>query len=172
MLTHDIRQAIRAWRRAPVVAVATILMIAIGVAANAAVFGVAQAVLFRPLPYPAADRLVEVFESSPAISEPLQTFRASPLNYLSWAERSRTLDALAAFQGTAFVVAGDGSSQAERVPGTAVTPSLFRVLGVEPVMGRELRPEDQVVGGPRVALVSQGFWQRRFGGDRSIVGKS
>src|SRR5688572_20906724 len=95
-IRQDIRQAVKGWRLNPILPVAAILTIALGVAANTAVFSVAFAVIFRPLPYPAPDRLVELFERSPALDEPNQTFRVSALNYLTWTERTKTLDAVAA----------------------------------------------------------------------------
>ena len=168
MLKQEIRNALRAWRATPVLAVTAFLTLSLGVAANAVVFSVAHAVLFRALPYPAADRLVELFEQSPEISDPNQTFRVSAPNYLTWAARNRSFVALAAFQGTAFVVGGE--RDVERVTGAQITASLFRVLDVAPVVGRELRPDDEAPGAARVALIARSFWNRRYGGDPSVIG--
>jgi putative ABC transport system permease protein len=167
MLTHTIRHTFRNWRRTPVLAVTAMLTLALGVGANAAVFSVVHAVLFRPLPYPAPERLVEVFEHSPAANGP---FRVSLLNYLSWAGRTQTFEALAAFGGATFNVTGD--ADAERVTGAMVTASLFDVLQLRPLAGRALRADDEVAGSAPVALVARSFWQRRYGGDPSIIGKT
>jgi hypothetical protein len=112
MMAQELRTAVRAWRQTPALAITALLTISLGVASNAAVFSVAHAVLFRALPYPAAERLVELFEQSPEISDPNQTFRVSPPNYLTWAERARSLVAVAAFQSAGFVVGGAATSSA------------------------------------------------------------
>jgi hypothetical protein len=102
-LVQDVLHAWRTWRRTPVLALASILTLALGVGANTAVFSVVHGVLLRPLPYPDADRLVEVFEDNTrAGGGPF--FRVSLLNYLSWVERARSFDALAAFNGRDFMV--------------------------------------------------------------------
>jgi predicted permease len=165
-MTQDVRHTLRTWRRTPVLALAAIFTLSLGVGANTAVFSVVHAVLFRPLPYPSPDRLVELFEQSPENAG----FRASALNYLTWADRAKSFDALAAFQESAFTVSGD--ADAERVAGALVSASLFRVLGVAPIAGRALRADDERPGGPRVAIVARSFWQRRYGGDPLIVGKT
>jgi predicted permease len=166
MLTQTVRNTFRSWRRTPVLAVSALVTLSLGVGFNAAVFSVVHAVLIRPLPYPAPERLVEVFEVSPTGNG----FRASVLNYLSWAERTRTLEALAAFNTAAFNVTGD--NEAERVPGALVTASLFPVLVVTPVAGRPLVRDDERPGSRPVALIAQSLWQRRYGGDRSAVGRT
>src|SRR5262245_49499127 len=149
MLTQTVKNTFRSWRRTPALAVTALLTLALGVGFNAAVFSVVHAVLLRPLPYPAPDRLVELFELDPVA----RGFRVSVLNYQSWANRSRELEALAAFNGIAFNVTGD--VDAERVAGAVVTASLFRVLAVAPVAGRPLVADDERPGSRRVALIAQ-----------------
>ncbi|HKH71898.1 MAG TPA: ABC transporter permease, partial [Vicinamibacterales bacterium] len=166
MLTQTIRNTFRSWRRTPVLAVSVLLTLSLGVGFNAAVFSVVHAVWFRPLPYPASDRLVELFEIEPTRG----ALRASVLNYVSWAERTKTIEALAAFNGVSFNVQDD--SQAERLNGAVVTASLFRVLALVPLAGRPLGPDDERPGSRRVALISQSFWQRRYGADPSLIGQT
>lgn len=168
-LVQDVRHAWRAWRRTPILALAAIVTLALGVGANTAVFSVVHGVLLRPLPYPEADRLVEVFEDNTrAGGGPF--FRVSLLNYLTWVERARSFDVLAAFVGRAFTVTGHGDP--ERIPGSAVTASLFEVLGVQPIAGRPLSEEDEQPGAPPVALLAESLWMRGFGGDAAVVGRS
>jgi putative ABC transport system permease protein len=168
-LVQDVRHAWRAWRRTPVLALASILTLALGVGANTAVFSVVHGVLLRPLPYPNADRLVEVFEDNTrAGGGPF--FRVSLLNYLSWVERAQSFDALAAFNGRDFIVTEHGDP--ERVLGGAVTASLFTVLGVSPSVGRPLGGEDEQPGAPPVAVLAESLWVRVFGGDPAVVGRS
>jgi putative ABC transport system permease protein len=168
-LIQDVRHAWRTWRRTPVLALAAVLTLALGVGANTAVFSVVHGVLLRPLPYPDADRLVEVFEDNTrAGGGPF--FRVSLLNYLSWTERARSFDALAAFNGRDFTATGHG--EPERILGTAVTASLFKVLGVAPIVGGSLSGDDEQPGAAPVAVLAEPFWLRVFGGDRSVVGRS
>ena len=168
-LVQDVRHAWRTWRRTPVLALAAILTLALGVGANTAVFSVVHGVLLRPLPYSDADRLVEVFEDNTrAGGGPF--FRVSLLNYVSWVERARGFDALAAFSGRDFTVTEHGDP--ERILGSAVTPSMFKVLGVVPIIGRPLSGEDEQPGAPPVALLAESLWVRGFGGDAAVVGRS
>ncbi len=166
MLIQDVRHAFRLFARTPIVMVTAVLTIALGVGASTAVFSVVYAVLLRPLPYPAPDRLVELFEDTPQRT-PL---RVSALNYLSWAERATSLEALAAFNGTGANLTDHGAP--ERLLGTAVTASMFDVLGVPPLAGRGFRPEDERPGAHRVVVLAESLWRRRFGGSASIVGQT
>jgi len=166
MLIQTVRNTFRSWRRTPALAITALVTLSLGVGFNAAVFSVVHAVLLRPLPYPAPERLVELSE----LDARGRGFRVSLLNYLSWAGRTTSLDALAAFNGTAFNVTGD--NDVERVPGALVTASLHRVLAVAPIAGRPLAPDDERPGSRRVALIAQSFWHRRYGGDRSVIGRT
>jgi len=168
MLMQDVRHTFRGWRRTPVLALTVIATLALGIGANAAVFSVVNAVLFRPLPYPAPDRLIELFEVDPRKTG--NTFRVSALNYLDWSARTQTFEALATFQGSDFIVSGD--ADVERIPGASVTASLFRVLAVAPIAGRELREADDTPGGPLVALLGASLWRARYGSDPAIIGKT
>jgi putative ABC transport system permease protein len=168
-LVQDVRHAWRTWRRTPVLALAAVLTLALGVGANTAVFSVVHGVLLRPLPYPDAHRLVEVFEDNTrAGGGPF--FRVSLPNYLSWIERAQSFDALAAFNGRDFTVTEHGDP--ERILGSAITASLFKVLGVAPIVGRPLSAEDEQPGAAPVAVLAESLWVRGFGGDRSVVGRS
>ena len=167
-LVQDVRHAWRTWARTPVLALTAILTLALGVGANTAVFSVVHAVLLRPLPYPDADRLVELFEHDRRADG--RFFRVSLLNYLSWVERARSFDALATFSGRDFIVTEHGDP--ERIIGSAVTASLFKVLGVAPIVGRPLTGEDEQAGAPPVAVLAESLWVRGFGRDPAVVGRS
>ena len=97
-------------------------------------------------------------------------FRVSTLNYLSWAERATSTEALAAFGGAAVTLTDHG--EPERLPGSAITASMFSVLGLPPLAGRGFRAEDERPGAQRVAVIAEALWRRRFGGDAAIVGQS
>jgi predicted permease len=152
-----------------VLAIAAILTLAVGVGANTAVFSVVHGVLLRPLPYPNADRLVEVFEDNTrAGGGPF--FRVSLLNYLSWVERARSFEALAAFNGRDFTLTEHG--EPERLFGSAITASMFDVLGIAPIVGRALTPEDEAPGAAPVALLTEALWARAFGRDPMVIGRA
>lgn len=166
MLTQTIRTTVRGWRRTPMLAVTAVLTLSLGIGFNTAIFSVVHAVLFRPLPYPASDRLVELSEVDPAA----RGFRVSVLNYVSLAERVKGVEALAAFNLVSFNVAGDAG--AERVSGAVVTASLFDVLAVAPLAGRPFGREDERPGSRRVAVIAESFWQRRYGANPALVGQT
>ena len=165
-LWQDVRYALRgmsANRGFTAVAVCTL---ALGIGANTAIFSIAYAVLLRPLPYGAPDRLVSVWnrwDGRPAatLSDP---------EYLDYSERSRTLSIAAAAGGAMNI--SDGRGNAERIDGAYITANTFDVLGVQPAIGRAFRPEEEQNGGARVAILSQALWQRRFAGNPAVVGQT
>ena len=168
VLMRDIRHAFRLFSRTPIVTATALITIALGVGGITAVFSVVYAVMLRPLPYPAPDRLVELFEDNARLNT--RMMRASTLNYLSWAERATSTEALAAFVGADVTLTDHG--EPERLPGSAITASMFSVLGLPPLAGRGFRAEDERPGAPRVAVIAEALWRRRFGGDPAIVGQS
>ena len=168
MLMQDIRHAFRLFLRTPIVTATALLTIALGVGGSTAVFSVVYAVMLRPLPYPQPDRLVELFEDNARANT--RMMRASALNYRSWAERATSLEAVAAFQGAGFTLTEHG--EPERLNGSAMTASMFDVLGLPLLAGRGFRAEDERPGARRVAVLSEALWRRRFGGDAAIVGQS
>jgi hypothetical protein len=124
VLMQDIRHAFRLFSRTPIVTATALLTIALGVGGSTAVFSVVYAVMLRPLPYPAPDRLVELFDDNPRANRPMM--RVSTPNYLSWAERATTMEALAAFNGADVTITDH--VEPERLPGSAITASMFSVL--------------------------------------------
>ena len=160
MLRQDLRHAGRGLRRTPVITATAILTLALGVGASTAVFSVVHAVLLRPLPYPEPDRLVELFEDDRKAGA---GFRVSALNYLILdGALCSVFDAIGAFRSSGRTLTDDGDP--ELLSGSVVTASLFRVLGVPPLAGRTLQPEDEQRGSSRVVVLSESLWQSRFGG--------
>jgi predicted permease len=168
VLLQDIRHAFRLFLRTPIVTATALLTIALGVGGGTAVFSVVYAVMLRPLPYPQPDRLVELFEDNARTNT--RMMRASALNYRSWAERSTSLDAVAAFQGDGLTLTEHGDP--ERLNGSAITASMFDVLGLPLLAGRGFHTEDERPGARRVVVLSEPLWRRRFGGNADIVGQS
>ncbi|HEV7904516.1 MAG TPA: ABC transporter permease, partial [Pyrinomonadaceae bacterium] len=132
---------------------------------NTAIFSVVNTVLLRPLPFPNSERIVYMGEWSQQIPE----MSVSYPNFLDWRDQNQVFDGLAAFRNTNYVLTGGG--EPERLAGRQVSSAFFPVLGVAPVVGRNFTPDEDKPGGSPVALISHGFWQRRLGGDPSILNK-
>lgn len=169
-LIDDVTAAFRALRRAPGVSLAVVLTIALGLAANAAVFSFADAILFRPLPVRDADSLLR-FGMTNARSEGLGGISSPDLRDL--ARQSKTLSGLAGFaSGTEVNFAPDGAS-VERVTATSVSGNYFGVLGVAPAKGRLIGESDDAAPGANAVIVlSDGFWRRRFAASPDVIGRT
>ncbi len=167
-LAYDVRQALRQLRRAPRFALAALATLAIGLGASTTIFSLANAVLFRPLPFERPERLLIVNEVNP---EGI-TFSVSEPNYLDWVSRSKSFVSWAALTGRSATLTGDGGGEPEQVRGVMATHTLFPMLGVAPLRGRVfLAEEDRAGGDTLVALISATLWQRRYGGDEQVVGR-
>ena len=169
----DIRYGLRALSHSPVFTVVALLTIAIGIAANAAVFSVVNSVLLRPLNYPHAEQLVALHQIA-AGAEGLADFESglllSPSMYFTYAEHNRTFQSLGVWvTGTANVT---GMAEPEQVRTVAVSDGVLQTLGVPPAVGRWFSQEDQVPNGPGRVMLSYGYWQRQFGGDRGVIGRT
>jgi putative ABC transport system permease protein len=168
-MRQDTAYAWRVFRKQPGFTLIVVLTLALGIGANTAIFSVINAVMLRQLPFPNADHLVRLNESNPERGWP--TFSVSHPNFLDWRAHNQTFEALAATIGENFNLRAGG--EIEVVQGAAITADFLPVLGVTPALGRNFLPEEDRPGGnTRVALINHGFWQRRFGGDRAIVGKT
>ncbi len=171
--TRDARYAVRALRRHPTFAAAALSTLAIAVGANTAVFSVVNSVLLRPLPYPAADRLVAVSHAAPGapgLATVSGGLRLSLSMYVTYAEQNRTFDAIGLWAPSAMTVTGRGDP--EDVAGVLVTDGTLQTLAVPPLAGRWLSAQDQLPGAVETVMLGYGYWQRRFGGDPSVVGRN
>ncbi len=172
-LSGDVRFALRALRRNPVFTLVALLTIAIGIAANAAVFSVVNSVLLKPLNFPQAAQLVSLHQVAPG-AEGLGDFQhgllLSPSMYFAYAENNRSFQSLGVWQnGTANVT---GLAEPEQVRTVSVSDGVFETLGVAPAAGRWLSQADQGPNGALRVVLSYGYWQRRFGGDRAVIGRN
>src|SRR5688572_15277505 len=166
-LRKDLRYTVRSLRRNPGFAAAAVGTLALGVGAALAVFTVVNGVLLRPLPYKDPERITMIWTWMPeGYALPLSS---GSFNLLS--QSQTRFDAVAAFRAWPYGFSTPGSAESERVNGARVTPALFDVLGVRPFAGRTFTNDEAVPGGPNVAVISHDLWQRRFGGDRSAIGK-
>ncbi len=165
---NEIRFAFRQLRKSPGFTFIAILTLALGIGANTAIFSVVNAVILRPLPYKAPEQLVWIWETSP--KNEIEEEPLSFPNFNDFRQQAHSFEAVGAFTGAAPILSG-ADGEPERLTGAAVVGDFFSVLGVEPVLGRKFVPEENEDGKNRVAILSHAFWQRRFGGDPSLVGQ-
>lgn len=165
-LMQDLRYALRTLRRKPGFASVTVLTLAVGIGAVTAIFSAVNPILFQSLPYPEAGRIMMLWDVGAEGSRLDVTFGT----YRELVERNRSLDAIAVMEPWQPTMIGPG--EPERFDGQRVSASYFRVLGVPPALGRDFDAAEDRLAGPRVAILSHGLWQRRFGGDPAIIGRA
>jgi putative ABC transport system permease protein len=167
-LLDDVRQAVRALARRPRLVAAIVLPLALGIGANSAVFGMVDAVLFRPLPVRDANRLVRVY--SVYDWSPSELDNSSYPVYVDYRDAAPVFAGLAAFSDPAPVNLSTGGGPAERISCSIVTGNYFEVLGLAAARGRLIASADDAPGASRVAVISDRLWHRRFGADPAVVG--
>ncbi len=167
-ILSDLRYAFRSLRKAPGFAIVAILTLALGVGANTAIFSLVNAVLLRPLPYRQPDRLVLVWESAPFFG--VRDSPVAPANYGDWKTRARSFEEMGAIEERAYRLLGEGAP--EVIDGALATAGVFRALRAQPLLGRTFRDDEDRPGAPKVAVISESCWRNRFGGERSVIGKS
>jgi putative ABC transport system permease protein len=162
----DMRYASRQLVKTPGFTVVAVLTLAFGIGATSAIFSVVNGVILRPLPYPDSGNLVRVIEIVPQYGR----FAVAPANFLDWRQQNTVFERIAAYAGgtDTFV----GKEGPERIPMTSVTWDLFDVLRVSPALGRSFRPEEDRRGQNTAIVLSHGMWQRRFGGDPGVLGRT
>lgn len=161
-----LRHALRQLRRSPVLSGVVVVTLALGIGANVALFGLIRGVLLRPLPYPDADELVQLWETGPDADA--ERLGPSPLNFVDWGNEAESFESMTAWYLTSGTYRTD--EWVEEIRSAQVTADFFRTLGVEPLIGRGFRPEEVTEYGP--VVLSYGMWQRLFGGDPTVVGQS
>ncbi len=165
-LFQDIRFALRLMRKRPGMTFLVIAALVLGIGVNSAVFTVVNAVLLRPLPVPDPERLVILFANSPQFP----SMQPSYPEYLEWKAQSRSFQAMSLFRGIRLNLTRQGLP--EHLNGIRASASYFKVLGVPPAIGRDFTDDDDRPGAGRVVIISHGLWERKFGGDPGILGKS
>ena len=172
-LLADLKLALRRLRRSPGFAVTVLLTLAVGIGANTAVFSVINRVLLHPLPYPDGDQLVSLRLNAPGAAGLADFQNGLPLSasmYFTFSESNRTFQSLGTWTSQKANVTG--LAQPEQVNIILVTDGILETLGVSPLIGRELTASDQAPNGAKSVMVSYGYWQRRFGGDHSVIGRT
>ena len=166
-LWQDLRYGLRMLVKNPGFTIVAVIALALGIGANSAIFSVVNTVLLRPLPYLNPDALVMVWDEQTHLGFPKDT--PSPANFLDWREQNTVFEGMAAMTERSFNLTGAG--EPERLDGQRVSANLFSLLGVEPQLGRAFTAEEDKPGS-RVVILGHSLWQRRFGGDATIIGRA
>ncbi len=168
-MPQDVSYGFRTMARNPGVTAVAVLTLALGIGANTAMFSVINAVLLRPLPYQDPDRLAEIRVTIPALK--ITGAFASYDTYAEWwRAQSHSFEAMSAYMPQSLSLTSNG--EAERVEVLRVNASFLSLLGIRPVMGRDFTPQEDQPGAPHVAILTHALWQRRFGADRGIIGRT
>jgi predicted permease len=168
-LAADVRYALRGFRRKPLFALTAILTLALAIGGNSAIFSMIRTVLLRPLPWPDPDRLVIVWETN--LKQGTSRANPSSANFFDWRERTHSFEALAHWRFVYFNLSGNARFAPERVQGARVAATFLPLFGARPVLGRGFHDDEDQPGRDRVAILCHGFWQRRFGGSRDLLGR-
>ncbi len=169
-LWQDFRHSLRLLGKHRGFTAVAVVTLALGIGANTAIFSVVNAVLLRPLPYPGAERLLRVAEQRPGLRSPRGGSFMTNETFHAWRESSQTLEGLAAYGSRSYTLTGQG--EPARVRGSIVSPAIFPMLRVAPLLGTLFAQGTDRPGADRVALLSEAAWDRRFARDPAIVGRA
>jgi putative ABC transport system permease protein len=167
-LLQDLRYGVRALAKAPAYTAIIVLTLALGIGANSAIFSIIDAVLLRPLPYGDGERLVHLRQQRRLLAD--EDMRFSVHEIEDYRQQNRVFDGLAEYHDMTFTLLGRG--EPERVRTGVVNADFFRIMGLQPILGRGFTDADEAAGAEPVLVLSYGYWQRRFGGDPAIVGQT
>jgi predicted permease len=166
----ELRYAARTLLKRPGFSLVAVFTLALGIGANTAIFSVVNATLLRPLPFKDPERVVLVWGYLPKMAQVADKLPNSSANYVNLKAQSQSFEQLAAFRSWSWQLTGEG--EPERVRGARVTAEFFEAVGAGPALGRVFTAEEDRPNSARVALISHGLWQRRFGGDKNVVGRT
>jgi putative ABC transport system permease protein len=169
LLIKDLRYAVRSLLKHPGFAIIAVITLALGIGANTAVFSLVNAVLLKPLPFPEPDRLVLVWEDMSSIGSPQNLSDSAPGTYADWRAQQSVFDDMALLNWRPLNLTGDG--EPEKIPSYGVTANFCSLLGIQPAIGRSFTTDEDKPGGAKVAILSHGLWQRRYGGERGTLGR-
>jgi predicted permease len=164
----DVRYALRILAKNPAFTLVSVLTLALGIGANTAIFSLVHSILLRPLPYLDSDRIVRLIQASPVLG--LSSWGVSQADFAAYREQNRSFESMAIYASGEINLNGEG--EPERLPVTNVTADFFKVLGINPILGRTFQEGEDSPGKNSVCVLAYGFWQRRFGGDPNIVGRT
>jgi putative ABC transport system permease protein len=168
-LGQDVRYGVRGLRKSPGFATAAIVLLALGIGANTAIFSLVRAVVLRPLPFPNPDRLVLIWDDLSRRGAPAR-INPTPSDYVTWKEQSRSFSDMAMFIPNTYNLTGTG--EPEKLSGLRTTTNVFAVLQMQPILGRVLDPADERPDAAPVVLVSERLWRSRFGSNPTLIGRT
>ena len=169
-LFSDLRYAVRTLRKTPGFTLLALIVLALGIGANTAIFSVVNAALLRPLPFGHSNRLVRLWHTPPAQQFPgMKTFSLSAANFLDWQQQNHSFESAAIYSYMGFVRTGGG--EPESIQASRVSKEFFSTLEVKPFLGRTFFPEEDQQGRDRVIVVGYDYWRNHLGADRSIIGR-
>ncbi|HUI43306.1 MAG TPA: ADOP family duplicated permease, partial [Terriglobia bacterium] len=167
-LRSEISQIGRRLRRTPMFTAIILVTLGVGVGANTAVFSVLEGVLLKPLPYAHPESLIGVWLTAPGINIPQVPL--GPADYFVYRDENQTFQDFGLYNGTSVTVTG--AAQPEKVPGLTVSEGTLPALGIPPMLGRWFNRQDDTPASPETVMLTYGYWRAKFGGDRSVVGRS
>jgi putative ABC transport system permease protein len=167
-LLQELRYSLRMLAKRPGFTLAAVITLAVGIGLNTAIFSVVNSILLRPLPYQEPERLVQVWETLRPTG--FETSSVSPNNFVDWRRQAQSFEQMSVFWTWLFTLTG--TNEPTEVPGLKVSASFFTVLSIRPQLGRTFLPEEDQPEKNRVAVISHGFWQRRFGGRADVIGQT
>jgi len=165
---EQLKQVFRRLARAPLFTIITLLTLAIGIGANTVVFSVVEGVLLKPLPYPHPEQLIGVWNSAPGVNLP--KLNIAPFLYFIEREQNTTLQDIGAYRGNSLSITG--TAQPEHVQGLDVTDGVLPMLDVKPALGRLFTRQDDLPNAGKTIILTYGYWRRRFGGSKTVIGQS
>jgi putative ABC transport system permease protein len=164
----DLRFGLRIMLKHPGFTLVAVITLALGIGANTAIFSIVNSILLRPLPFREPDRIVRMVQASPKLGLP--SWGVSQADFAAYREQNRSFESIAIYNTTATNLTGAG--EPERLPMATVTADFFKVFGVNPLLGRAFVEGEDAKGKNQVCVISYAFWQRRFGGDANVVGRT
>jgi len=167
-LMSQLKQVLRRLVRKPGFTIVTLITLAAGIGGNTVVFSVVESILLKPLAYPHAEELVSIMHSAPGINIPM--LPSAPSNNIIYREQNRTFQDVGLYTRDSVSVLG--VSEPEQVQALDVTDGVLPILGVPPAYGRFFNKQDDTAGAPDTVMLTYGYWQRKFGGDRGVIGRS
>ena len=167
-LFQDLRYGMRMMMKQPAFTLVAVVTLALGIGANTAIFSLVNSILLRPLPFREPDRVVRMLQASPKLG--LNSWGVSQADFAAYREQNRSFETIALYNSSETNLTGVG--EPERLPVTTVTADFFKVLGVNPLLGRTFVEGEDAPGRNLICVISHRFWQRRFGGDPNILGKT
>lgn len=164
-LPQDLRYGARVLAKSPGFSLIAILTLALGIGTNTAIFSVVNGVLLNPLPFHHPEQLVSLFQKLPNFDNGSVSY----LNFNDWRRMNTTFAGMAAYRSTGFNLSGNG--EPERLHGEMISAGFFEILGVNPIMGRTFTPDEDRLGANPTVMITEGLWQRKFGGRKDIIGQ-